>query len=65
MKRTVPEMKIQIAELVDKYPLITDREIGERLNISPRFLIKVLDDMVLEEILTERKNEEEYSPISP
>jgi len=60
--RTLETIKKEIKELVDKYPLITDREVGEKLNISPRFLIKLLDDMVIEEILTEQPR---YSPISP
>lgn len=47
-------LKKQVAELVDKFPLISDKEIGETLHVTPRFLKKLLDEMMLEEILTEK-----------
>ena len=51
--KNIKEMKEVIRKLVEKYPLISDIELGRKLSITPLFLRKLLDEMILEEILTE------------
>lgn len=51
VERMSPTIKRLIKELIDKYPLISDKEIGKTLNLSPPMLAKLLDEITLEEIL--------------
>lgn len=44
--RTIEELKREVIALVTKYPTTTEREIGEKLSMSPRFTARLLDDMM-------------------
>ncbi len=48
MKRTAEEIKKQIQAAIGDNPEVTDKELGEQLLISPRFMKKILKSMLLD-----------------
>lgn len=51
--RSIDQIRNEILIVLEENSEMTDREIGIELNISPRLLMKILDDMVAEGILDE------------